>query len=203
VLCVLPQLLLAVNTLESIISKPLVQKSRESNVPAWLSLPIVGCILIGSLFAFSASSVLSTNTNSDAAWIGPGYLATAGVFFIGAMMGWSIKAFSIMSVRHKRRKLAAVILFIVAMAACLIMLATIFAASIAFSVSLVNLPISDGVRGDIACFIDQAGGCTRCDEDEDRCPEWVTADVTRVLRTQAKGSATLAAIYFLSMPLRR
>jgi lysylphosphatidylglycerol synthetase-like protein (DUF2156 family) len=190
-------LLLVINTLESIISKPLVQKSKESNVPAWLALPAIGCLVLGSVLAFSASSVLSTNSESEVSWIGPVYLLTAGLFLVGAITGWTIKAFSILSVQHKRQKLAAILIFIIAMGATLVALASIFAASIAFSVNLVNVPIDDETRGDIACFLDQAHGCTRCEEEVERCPEWSQADVTGVLQTQAKSSAALAAIFLV------
>lgn len=191
------QLLLVVNTLESIISKPLVQKSRESNVPAWLSLPIVGCLTLGGIFAFSEESVLATNVGSGAGWIGPVYLVTAGLFFCAAMVGWSIKAVSILSIQHKRQKVIAVNLFIVLMAATLILLLTTFAASIALSVRLVDVPIDDDARGSLACFLDAAGSCTGCELEENRCPEWSVVDVTRVLQTQAKGSAALAAIFLM------
>lgn len=85
------------------------------------------------------------------------------------------------------------------MIAILILLTTIFATCIAFSVSLVDVPISDSQRGDIACFLDESGSCTRCDEEyrSDRCPEWSTADVTKVIQTQAKASASLAAMLML------
>ena len=63
--------MLTMNTLESIISRPLIQKSRESNLPAWLALPIIGSILMGTIFAFADSSGLSTQSETEASWIGP------------------------------------------------------------------------------------------------------------------------------------
>jgi hypothetical protein len=189
------QMLLVTNTLESIISKPLVQKSKESNVPFWLALPMIGCVVMGSVLAFSASSVLSTNSESEVSWIGPVYLLTAGLFLIGALTGWFIKAFSILSVQQKRQKLAAVVIFIIAMGATLAALVSIFAASIAFSVNLVNVPIDTETREDIACFLDQADSCSSCEGETNRCPEWSESDVTGVLQTQAKSSAALAAIF--------
>jgi lysylphosphatidylglycerol synthetase-like protein (DUF2156 family) len=188
-------MLLVTNTLESIISKPLVQKSKESNVPFWLALPMIGCVVMGSVLAFSASSVLSTNSESEVSWIGPVYLLTAGLFLVGALTGWFIKAFSILSVQQKRQKLAAVLIFIIAMGATLAALVSIFAASIAFSVNLVNVPIDKETREEIACFLDQADSCSRCEDEFDRCPEWSESDVTGVLQTQAKSSAALAAIF--------
>jgi hypothetical protein len=161
---------------------------------------MIGCVVLGSVLAFSQSSVLNTNSQSGVsgvAWIGPMYLLTAGLFFVGALTGWSIKAFSILSVQHKRQKLAAIVIFIITMAATLVLLASIFSASIVFSVNLVSSPIDEESRGNIACFLDQANSCTRCDFEEDRCPEWSQDDVTKVLQTQAKSSAALAAIFLV------
>jgi hypothetical protein len=64
-------------------------------------------------------------------------------------------------------------------------------------VSLVDVPISESQRGNIACFLEGTRSCTRCDEEIDRCPEWSKEDVTTVIRTQAKASASLAAMLML------
>jgi hypothetical protein len=76
------QLVLVVNTLESIISRPIVQKSRESNLAAWFALPMLGSLTVGFLYAFSNTSVLSTRSGGDTAgtysWIGPLYIITGG-----------------------------------------------------------------------------------------------------------------------------
>jgi hypothetical protein len=159
-----------------------------------------GCVTLGSVIAFSASSVLSTRSDAEVYWIGPGYLATAGLFFVGALTGWSIKAFSILSVQHKRQKLAAIFIFIAAMAATIVLLLSIFWASIAYSISLVDVDIDNNTRGEVACFLDKANSCTGCQEGQnvtEVCPEWTEDDITRVLQTQAKNSAALAAIFLV------
>jgi len=51
------------------------------------------------------------------------------------------------------------------------------------------------VRGNIACFIDQSGSCTKCENESGRCPEWSTQDVTRILQNQTKAGAALAGIF--------
>ena len=96
----------------------------------------------------------------------------------------------------------AVNFFILVIAAVFVLLIWIVGGSIAFSISLVEDPLSMEVRGNIACFLDQAHTCTRCDQDASdtssiRCPEWTTDDVTKVLQSQAKSSASLAAIFLL------
>lgn len=75
------QLFLSVKTLESIISVPLVQKSRESNVPAWLAVPTIGCVVCGMLYSFSSTSVLNTQSDArtETSWIGPLFIAAGGM----------------------------------------------------------------------------------------------------------------------------
>ena len=164
-----------------------------------MSLPIVSCVAFGLIFSFSNSSVLNTRTQSEATWIGPLFLITAGLFFIAANVGWLISAKPVMSTRHKRNKLISIWAFIIMMVCILVLLTTIFATCIAFSVSLVEVPISWKQRGDIACFIDESGSCTNCHNETalDQCPEWSIPDVTKVIQTQAKASASLAAMLML------
>jgi len=64
------QLCLTVNFLEGIITRPIVQKSRESNIPLWLTLPILGCFLTGSITLFSKSSILQRNAGTENFWPG-------------------------------------------------------------------------------------------------------------------------------------
>jgi hypothetical protein len=94
--------------LKALYQKPLVQKSKESNVPFWLALyddRMCGC----SVLAFSASSVLSTNSESGI------YLELASVsidcrsFLSGALTGWFVRLSQFCPA--KRQKLAAVSLY--------------------------------------------------------------------------------------------
>lgn len=192
-------LFLVVSTLQDIISRPVVEKSRQGNVPAWFALPIMACITLGAVFAFSDTSALNIKSNFAANWIGPVYLSTGGLFFVAAMIGWYISRANILNTNDKRRKTVAISAFIVTVAICLILLVIIFGASIAFSSALGNgeLTISDDLRGTIACFIDQVGSCTRCEEESNRCPEWTKDEVESILKTQAKGSAAMSAIFFV------
>lgn len=96
----------------------------------------------------------------------------------------------------------AVNFFIFLIAIVFILLLWVVGGSIAFSISLIENPLSMGARGDMACFLDQANTCTGCDQDPSdtssiRCPEWSTDDVTKILQSQAKSSASLAAIFLL------
>ena len=226
-ICVLVLLMLMINSLERIISKPIVQKSRESNVPAWLTLPTTGCALVGAIYLYSPSSLLTSSSNSESSWIGVVYLVSAGLFFTAAMLGWFLSTFQIRNSADKKNKNVAVIIFIGklhqklnrtiivdtlhatdtfcsssitgVMAANTVTLATLFVASIIFSADLVNAPIDESARGEVACQIDRGASCTMCDAvlHRDRCPEWTLDDVTKILQTQLKQSATLAAIFIL------
>ena len=81
-----------------------------------------------------------------------------------------------------------------------LVLIALFAASLIFSSSVVDFPLTGSQRGDLACTIDRSGSCTNCDAEEEnveRCPEWSVDDVIKVIQTQAKSSAALAAILML------
>jgi hypothetical protein len=104
-------------------------------------------------------------------------------------------SFSILNTTDKRRKSVAIMIFILIAISLLVMIATIFSASIVFSLSLQEIQISDALRGEIACFIDQSGSCTRCDNRVERCPEWGKEDITKILQTQAKTGAAFAAVF--------
>lgn len=193
------QLFLAIMTLQGIVSRPLVQKSRESNVPAWFALPILGSFAIGIVYGFAESSGLSTQTDTEAAFVGPLFLAIGGLFLLSALLGWAISAYSILNTRAKRTKLAMILLFIGFTSALVVLLATVFSSSIAYSISLRAVPISDVERGEIACILDSVEGCSNCDSPDSslKCPEWSRADVTKVIQTQAKGAASLASIFII------
>ena len=55
--------------------RDIVQTSRESNVPGWMLLPIIGCLTVGSIFLFSPSSVISGSSEStNSQWVGVLYI---------------------------------------------------------------------------------------------------------------------------------
>ena len=71
-------------TLESIITTPLVEKSRESSIPTWLMLPMAGCFICGSLFTYSPSSILNIRYESvtHLQWIAPIFMIAGGMLYI-------------------------------------------------------------------------------------------------------------------------
>eukprot|EP00538_Stauroneis_constricta_P000135 CAMPEP_0119551834 /NCGR_PEP_ID=MMETSP1352-20130426/4968_1 /TAXON_ID=265584 /ORGANISM="Stauroneis constricta, Strain CCMP1120" /LENGTH=1110 /DNA_ID=CAMNT_0007597951 /DNA_START=132 /DNA_END=3464 /DNA_ORIENTATION=+ len=198
-ICLLVLLVFMINSLERIITKPIVQKSRETNVPAWLTLPTAGCALVGAIFRYSPSSLLSSSSGADNSWVGLLYLVASGLFMIAALAGWFLSAFSIRRSADKRWKNFAVTLFIGLMAANAVILATIFVSSLTFSGNLGTNVVNEKDRGNVACFVDRSVSCTKCDAEnpQDRCPEWSLGEVTQLLQTQLKQSASLAAIFIV------
>ena len=107
-----------------IISKPIVQKSRETNVPAWLLLPTIGNAAVGAIFVFSPSSLLSAISGAEGAWIGIVYLVAGALFLVALLLGWYLSTFTIQNNKDKKTKNIAVIIFISIMAANTVRLKT-------------------------------------------------------------------------------
>ena len=42
---------------QAIITMPIAQRSKESNIPLWLTLPIIGCFLAGYILVFTRTSI--------------------------------------------------------------------------------------------------------------------------------------------------
>ena len=194
-------MVLMIHSLERIISRPIVQKSRETNVPLWLSLPTLTNALVGSVLLFSPSSLLTSSSGSDTTWIGVLYLIAAALFLIGLATGWYLSVFTIRNHADKQTKSIMVLVFIFVMFANVLMLAVIFVASILLSTNLISSDITGDEVDDVACRLDGDVSCTQCELDpslgERLCPEWTENDVTRILLTQLKQSASLAAIFVL------
>jgi hypothetical protein len=117
-----------------------------------------------------------------------------GMFFIEACLGWFMSSYTILSTRDKRTKSVAILTFISMMGTLFAMMTILFVTSVMYATNLAKTPIPNDRRGDIACYIDQGLTCTNCNELINRCPEWESHDVKKVLQTQAKSSATLAII---------
>ena len=81
-------LLLSLGLLEGIISAPIVQRSKETNIPLWLTLPIIGCFVSGFILLFSPQSLLSNESGSSIYWIGVCYFFSGSMFTISALLGW-------------------------------------------------------------------------------------------------------------------
>jgi len=192
-------LCLIVGVLEGIITKPIVQASRESNIPLWLSVPTLGCTTVGILLLFVPSSIIRVASPSDSTWIGFVYLLCGCTFFISALLGWFISSYSILNSRDKRTKLFLVYVFMTIMITTVVLIGIIFVVSILSSLDVFNYSMSNEQRGNIACTIDLQGTCTLCGNTlgESQCPQWSNEDVKLILRAELKESATLAAIVLL------
>jgi hypothetical protein len=191
------QLLMTLNVLEGIITKPIVQSAREANIPLWLALPTITCTVLGAVLVFSPSSVVGGPGTS---WIGIFYFACGAAFFLGSLLSWYIATFRILNTRDKTNKSIAVLLFVFIMVVTACLLAAIFVVSITFSVTfVVPFKLSDDERGILACTIDTVQSCSSCYNriGLTKCPEWTTDEVIKVIQSQLKQSASLAAIVFL------
>eukprot|EP00565_Helicotheca_tamesis_P008774 CAMPEP_0185734986 /NCGR_PEP_ID=MMETSP1171-20130828/24078_1 /TAXON_ID=374046 /ORGANISM="Helicotheca tamensis, Strain CCMP826" /LENGTH=75 /DNA_ID=CAMNT_0028405145 /DNA_START=128 /DNA_END=352 /DNA_ORIENTATION=+ len=74
------------NVLQGIITPPIVQASKEANVPAWLTLPIAGSLALGLVFILESPYTVTGKDESITGvdWIGSAYLVSAGTFTISA-----------------------------------------------------------------------------------------------------------------------
>ncbi len=81
-------LLLSLGLLENIISAPIVQRSKETNIPLWLTFPIAGCFLLGFALLFSPQSLLSNESGTNIYWIGVWCMISMATFSVSALLGW-------------------------------------------------------------------------------------------------------------------
>jgi len=82
-------LLLSLGLLESIISAPIVQRSKETNIPLWLTFPIIFCFATGTTLMFNNSSLVNSDSGSKSLnWIGVCYILSGATFTVSALLGW-------------------------------------------------------------------------------------------------------------------
>jgi len=63
---------------------------------------------------------------------------------------------------------------------------------------MIKSDVNDKARGNLACLDDDANSCTCCDcEGPEKCPEWTSEDVTRVLQSSMKTAIVLSTILFM------
>mmetsp|Transcript_2879 Transcript_2879/g.5258 ORF Transcript_2879/g.5258 Transcript_2879/m.5258 type:complete len:751 (-) Transcript_2879:1131-3383(-) len=181
--------------LQAIITLPIVQRSKESNIPLWLTSPIVGCYLVGYVLLYTRTSI--AEEYQDVYWIALVYLVSGGLFTLAAGLGLVLKFYTVLNGRQRRMKQGVVIVFICTIVLTIFTVTTIFVTSLIYSLSIVDLPEDDFRQ--IACVLDMSGSCTGCEETDLllMCPEWTDDDVQSVLETIMKQSATLAAIFLV------
>ena len=71
-----------VKVLENVITRPILAKSKERNIPLWLTLPCIGCTATGVALLFSPSSILKLGAELSKSWPGVVYLVAGGLYFI-------------------------------------------------------------------------------------------------------------------------
>mmetsp|Transcript_2288 Transcript_2288/g.4900 ORF Transcript_2288/g.4900 Transcript_2288/m.4900 type:complete len:471 (-) Transcript_2288:432-1844(-) len=162
-------LYLTMRSLTEVISKPIVQRSQAANIPAWLSVPIVGSVYMH--FLLQPQNSVSVEYSR---WIAILYLVSAGTFSIAALLSWHIAATSVMNRADKKRKQISVILFIFAMELTIVVLVSIFVTSVVMLVSFTQKSISDKEWYGSACKLDRnLNNCATCtDPNNQECPQW-------------------------------
>jgi len=185
------------SVLQAIISMPIVQRSKESNIPLWLTLPIVGCFGLGYILLYAPRSMTVKQSSQDLYWIGLCYFVSGGAFALAAVVGCFLKFYSVLNRREKKFKQGIVVFFNATIILTIFAVATIFTTSLIYALNIVDISL-DSYQS-IACMLDFGGSCTGCDSDKvhKMCPEWSEDDVKTVLKTIMKQSATVAAIFLV------
>jgi len=187
-------LYLTMRSLTEVISKPIVQRSQAANIPAWLSVPIVGSVYMH--FLLQPHNSVSVEYSR---WIAILYLVSAGTFSIAALLSWHIAATSVMNRADKKRKQISVILFIFAMELTIVVLVSIFVTSVVMLVSFTQKSISDKEWYGSACKLDRnLNNCATCtDPNNQECPQWSKKQVLGILYSTLKQSAIMASIFLM------
>jgi hypothetical protein len=76
--------------LQAIITVPIVQRSKESNIPLWLTLPIVGCYTAGYFLGFylKEHKTNAIEELNDIYWISVAYIISGGAFTLAGESIW-------------------------------------------------------------------------------------------------------------------
>jgi len=186
-------IVLTILSLKEVISTPILQRSQLANIPAWLSVPIVGSVFMYLLLK-GKHTVIADVQYSE--WIALLYLVSAGTFFIATLLSCH-NATSVMNRADKKRKQISVILFILAMMLSIIVLVAIFVTSLVMLWSYTSKAISNEEWYELACNLDtDLKNCETCSETEHECPQWKESEVLGILRTTLKQS-TISAFIFL------
>ena len=99
--------------LQGIISTPVVQKSKEANMPVWLTMPTIFSFAAGCILLFSPTSLLSDESGSRFYWIGISYMVAAGTFLVTALLGYFLSTKTVLNTHDNVIKQIAVNIFIV------------------------------------------------------------------------------------------
>lgn len=188
-------LILTMNVLSGIISRPIIQRSREANLPSWLSFPILACFAIAMLLYLYK---FLPDQSTDARVLGVWYTVCGCLFLLSALLAWSSRSLKILNAQDKRNKHILIICFIILNAVNLIFIGFVLTYSILFMVDIIKTNANER-RGEAACLLDNNVSCTCCEgcDPGNMCTEWSNEDVESVLQTICKSSATLGSILLI------
>ena len=168
--------------LHAIITLPIVQQSKDSNILLWLTFPIVGCYMVGYLLLYAHTSV--GEVFRDANMIASAYLVGWGLFTPAAILGLVLKLYTVPNIRLRRIKQGVVIAFFPTIPKTMFSSATTFMTILIHSLRFVNLPEED--FQEMACVPDVSGGYTGCSREypsAGKFLERIDDDVRRVPET--------------------
>jgi len=198
-------LLLGYWMLRSIISEPIVQRSKESNIPLWLTLPAAGCLMLGFL-TIDSTSLLNDDNLDQPIWIEaiPNLFIVAGVAFsMSVLLGWFNFMKGVFNTQDKMLKQITVYLYILVIIIAIVSVASILIGCSIFSFRIFDLVEDEsGEIGKIACNLSNKTlifGCTGCNSTniEDQCPEWDKEDISIVLQAILKVIVSISAIFLI------
>jgi hypothetical protein len=85
-------LFLSLGSLERIISAPIVQSSKETNIPLWLMFPIILFFATGTTRMFNSSSLVNSDNGSKSLnWMGVCYTLSGATFTVSALLVGVVK----------------------------------------------------------------------------------------------------------------
>ena len=87
--------------LQAVITLPIVQRSKESNIPLWLTLPIVGCYTAGYFLGFYLKEPKTNAIEelNDIYWISVAYIISGGAFTLAGESIGKIFSFCELAIR--------------------------------------------------------------------------------------------------------
>jgi len=162
-------LFLTMQLLENIVSSPVIRRSKEINISAWLLLPCAGSAWAGWTLRFAEYSSLFLLGLESVQWIGIMYLVVSGAFAIAILFAVYIGVKPVLSPGDKKRKQLAIFLFIIFMIAASLACIAVFSTSLLYSSKIVDINIPNSAINKVNCLIYNHICCLNKTES---CPEW-------------------------------
>jgi len=198
VICLLLMMLLWLTriVLTDIISTPIIERNRKSNITFWLAFPIILSFTVAGILFSSPPfhpdyAVSGMAVQIHLALFALYYTICGSFFIISTLLALFAGTYDVNTAGDKKIKNVAAICFIILSVINVIFITFILVEGILVATVFIGRDVNDEVRGDIACLGDPIDSCTCCDSCSScdcprRFPEWTSADVTNMLQSQKK-----------------